>query len=358
MEFEITEGLNNIYIANYNSGEYLCCKTPVCIKWLEYDASGYLIVLPYDKTYRESIFTQLREKLYQDFTNSDKELYSVLQPLLKQLSNGKYYFKFYNENNEDNPINLSNVETSWFYSVDEIENFIAKPYTDPTGRSTIFYSDSIQEPYDYINSWDEVVATIPSQSLTKERIKFFEDEIKNGKRPFAILLYREDTNFVLDGHHKLRAYYNLGIVPPLVVISAPDSSKQIEFHNKCVVPDMKYLNNNMYKPHMEYFLNSFFNATSNTILGTIKKKDLLLFNTLSETYNNFKDKEEKEKALRRKNHEREEKKRKALFDKEQKEFEKRNASDINSKNLTRKEALRVIVIILLALLLILSLTGF
>jgi antitoxin component YwqK of YwqJK toxin-antitoxin module len=70
------------------------------------------------------------------------------------------------------------------------------------------------------------VATRPSSEINSDRVKFFEDEIKAGKRPFVIFMtayfqssYDYSNDFVLDGHHKLYAYQNLGIEPPRVTIT-------------------------------------------------------------------------------------------------------------------------------------------
>jgi hypothetical protein len=81
-----------------------------------------------------------------------------------------------------------------------------------------------------------LVAAEPKESLDWKRIAFFENEIANGKRPFAIihnaayLTNGEDAdwiseNYIIDGHHKLYAYRNLNIHPSLAVIYKEYESK-------------------------------------------------------------------------------------------------------------------------------------
>ena len=71
------------------------------------------------------------------------------------------------------------------------------------------------------------------ESLDQKRISYYENSIRNGERPKVIVLrnkfiYDEEiygkgfidysANYVLDGHHKLVAYRNLGVCPDLIQI--------------------------------------------------------------------------------------------------------------------------------------------
>ncbi len=114
----------------------------------------------------------------------------------------------------------------------------------------IFYTDTsvdllnIKTKYKYIGDVDKrrlidkttygfypftedcFVATQPKEKLNSKRINYFKKEIKAGKRPF-VLVYRDDydpindfmsQNYLLDGHHKLMAYQELGIAPPIASV--------------------------------------------------------------------------------------------------------------------------------------------
>ncbi len=58
-------------------------------------------------------------------------------------------------------------------------------------------------------------------------IEEYEIPIKNGDRPQIILLKAVESciHFLLDGHHKLMAYINLGIKPSCILISKIDNYK-------------------------------------------------------------------------------------------------------------------------------------
>lgn len=81
----------------------------------------------------------------------------------------------------------------------------------------------------------QLMFTQPFENLDFERIKYYENKILSGERPLAIALrvkrtaqddedsYQDTdfntTKYVLDGHHKLVAYKNLGINPSYIVIN-------------------------------------------------------------------------------------------------------------------------------------------
>ncbi len=72
-------------------------------------------------------------------------------------------------------------------------------------------------------STDEQIDLIPTQAvqnLLSERIAHFEESIKKGCRPVVFIagVSNLDFAFVLDGHHKLRAYEKLQTLPSVVFI--------------------------------------------------------------------------------------------------------------------------------------------
>lgn len=87
------------------------------------------------------------------------------------------------------------------------------------------------------------LATQPKEEINLERVKQFENKISNGARPFAIVyncsfpdirLNNENSKtdysissdyFILDGHHKLLAYQNLKMFPPIASLTFLPKSK-------------------------------------------------------------------------------------------------------------------------------------
>jgi len=80
--------------------------------------------------------------------------------------------------------------------------------------------------------------TQPTEKLDADRIVYYEDQIKQGVRPIAVVYgYLVKTthatlsvqNFILDGHHKLLAYEHLKMQPALLRIEKLyGSEKEIE----------------------------------------------------------------------------------------------------------------------------------
>ncbi|MBC7805655.1 MAG: hypothetical protein H7145_05835 [Akkermansiaceae bacterium] len=70
-----------------------------------------------------------------------------------------------------------------------------------------------------------LVATQPDETLDDARIAHFWYAIEEGKRPFAITATTGDAmcEFVLDGHHKMRAYAHAGVDPWRLCITRSSS---------------------------------------------------------------------------------------------------------------------------------------
>jgi hypothetical protein len=65
-----------------------------------------------------------------------------------------------------------------------------------------------------------LVATRPSDRMDPARIEHYRAAIRGGARPLPLVIRVAEgrTSFVLDGHHKLRAYRSLGVPAALVSI--------------------------------------------------------------------------------------------------------------------------------------------
>lgn len=75
--------------------------------------------------------------------------------------------------------------------------------------------------------YNTIIALQRLNSLNSERIKYFENIIKKGKKPVLITFSLMDNSneFIIDGHHKAYAYKNLGIMPQILHIMKFDNSK-------------------------------------------------------------------------------------------------------------------------------------
>lgn len=86
-------------------------------------------------------------------------------------------------------------------------------------------------PTDYYGGDNPIITTFPPEELSEARVAHYEELIRQGERPLGIALgCQDDFNydqlshsiFLLDGHHKLKAYERLRITPPLLVIARLD----------------------------------------------------------------------------------------------------------------------------------------
>ena len=120
----------------------------------------------------------------------------------------------------------------------------------------------------------QLMFTQPFESLDHKRIKYYEDKIRNGEKPLSIAIrvktaiqddedsYQDtdynSTKYILDGHHKLVAYQNLGINPNYILINRTQNYIN-ELYDESSLP--------MLEPYLFYY--QIENIISNG-LGSIK----------------------------------------------------------------------------------------
>lgn len=85
-----------------------------------------------------------------------------------------------------------------------------------------------------------VYFTQPSDLLNSERIQFYEKQIQSGIRPAVLALRAYEELFIIDGHHKISAYKNLGLLSELVVVGV--GRNDLDRGKIPVEEEMKYLN--------------------------------------------------------------------------------------------------------------------
>ncbi|WPC43404.1 hypothetical protein [Clostridium sp. JS66] len=258
MEFKITEGLNMISIGLGEIGSYLNFHNPISVTW--YDCSGsvgkYLCLLPYNKNYRKELRNRIIDSLNGDFSDNIEGLHEILKPLFQLFPNGNYSLNFYNSSEKaffayktsnDNYSNVHYEDWKIIFSEKDtdIENtekiktsyekyLIEKAKNNGFVPSILEYSTSGF----YDGYYKALIATQPFSEINKERVAYFEKEIKKGNRPAAIIYNcylkeqdDESADFVLDGHHKLLAYQNLKIHPPIIEIKyLPQSRDEVYFN--------------------------------------------------------------------------------------------------------------------------------
>lgn len=257
MKFTIENGNNICSIGVSGIGSYIRFNYPLTVVW--HDCRGsigkYFCVLPYNEEYRSAVQKKIHENLNEDFTNNIQGLYKVLQPLFPIFKNGNYTMQFYNNNEKEffeYKSSIDNFEKSRYEDLEVVfpneitdirntNNVIEnhKQFLKEVKKSKEFYPSNLLEysTSGIYNGIESLYATQPQQNIDESRVKYFENIIKNGARPFAIIFnaYFDindyySSNFILDGHHKLLAYKKLGIYPPLATITySPENIDEVEF---------------------------------------------------------------------------------------------------------------------------------
>lgn len=256
-KFTIENGTNICSIGMSNIGSYIKFKEPLGMVWADNCGSvgKYFCVLPYNEEYRITMRDKINNSLNHDFTDDIEALYEILQPLFPIFRNGDYSLCFYANKKKEffqyqtssdhfanthfnklevlfprRTTNLLNVETiKNEHRVFLKENKISKKY---------YPSNILEYTTDGIyDGWHAFFATQPRENIDQDRVRYFEEKIRNGEKPFAIIFNAcldsedfESSYYILDGHHKLLAYQNLDICPPLALLThLPNNIDETEF---------------------------------------------------------------------------------------------------------------------------------
>lgn len=231
MNFEIKEGPNLLsigYEPGYYSESLTIGNSPVLFLWDDCDDLGdeNLVLLPVDNESKHLINNKLKGiDLDADYTDRIGDLFDILQPLLQVLKNGKYHIDFsIHKIYKDSGLIAAFAEER--IDNEDVEKEIRK-YDDKL-RQNIIYDYTFHDAYRGTHRFNEheqpFVAWKSKEEININLIKHYEILISSGERPFAIIFtgkFLEDDyphEYILDGHHKLCAYKNLGIDPPCVVI--------------------------------------------------------------------------------------------------------------------------------------------
>jgi len=240
MKIENPNGIIKIRFDGFLSCLYI--KKPRAVDWSDCGGSvaRYFACLPFDEFDRE---------LQSEIENRISSIQSIEElkesGFLDLLETGEYEFELW----ENKPTSLifntnllnSNSIIHWWHKKEIGKHRGARPYSlnsfYPYGRQLMF--------------------TQPFESLNHKRIKFYEEKIKNGKKPLSIALrvrigkqddedsYQDtsynSTKYILDGHHKLVAYQNLKINPNYILINRTQNSIDEEYDESSLPNLIPYL---------------------------------------------------------------------------------------------------------------------
>lgn len=298
--FQNHKGLKLISIGLSEIGNYFYFKQPIITVW--YDCTGsvgkLLSVLPHSEEYRKEVRDRLISNLNEDYTNRHTELKEIIDPLLHAFPAGEYSINFLSGNREQftgDSLLAGNHRFFWEMifgnAIDlqekELKRKEYQDYINEHKQSLGYVPGSLTEFttngfYDGQNL--SFVATQPASQINEEQVKYFEEQISKGERPFAIifncffeqLVRGEDgfisdhslnsDNYIIDGHHKLKAYHNLQLIPPVVEITwHPKTRDEITFN-------IEELIEVLYPWNIEHILKNWDNKEQ-YIIPYLEKKD-------------------------------------------------------------------------------------
>lgn len=297
IRFQNTKGLNLISIRLSEIGSYFHFKQPLVTAWWDNSPTvvKLLSVLPYSPAYRAEVRQRLHSNLNEDYSNRLPELKELIDPLLQLFPAGEYGLQFITASWKKPP------ETNYVYrdwelafanAIDlELQELKLKEHQD------LLLANKQDQWQDIANKlWRQTtnafydgdsysfVATMPASEINEERVKYFEEQITRGERPFAIIFnchYEQQTirengdilehslisdNFIIDGHHKMKAYYNLNIFPRFVQIThCPKTRDEITFNIEDLIEAL-------YPWHTEFIL-KYWRQKEQYIKPYLEKKD-------------------------------------------------------------------------------------
>lgn len=225
-EFLIENGQNIIQVMQYDFHCCLIIDMVLFVNWPVSNGGDGLYYSVYSKEIgekRNKLTSILNKSLLNDLND---DIFREMNTFLKLFSNGRYEV-FIGENQ------LTRTNLHW-----EID------FEYPTSTPIIERHKCLVPDYPFEN--EHIFSTKRNSTLDSEHVDYYKSMIKDGQRP-KILTYRAEgedgTNsptLLLDGHHKTKAYLELGIDIPYVHITkwnTKNSDQRIEMlsHSKPIM---------------------------------------------------------------------------------------------------------------------------
>ncbi|WP_299764289.1 hypothetical protein [uncultured Dokdonia sp.] len=253
MNFKIEDGKNIISVELNSIVNYFRYNDdPLSIVWKEIHQESedvYFTSLAFNLKYRNEVEKKLQLIDFNtDYAENIKDLHSQLKSLFQLFKNGNYSMGFVKDaqygvyrNSKEIRYKSFHIVFNKMISAIQITDKIKKKYKEyiketknenQHKESILEYSSVTLGGFWEIDTYGECFfSTIPYNNINHKRIKHYVNKINKGERPFAII-YSEDNNtmesgdcpyYILDGHHKLLAYRNVGIAPNIIFITRQEN---------------------------------------------------------------------------------------------------------------------------------------
>lgn len=226
MKTLVTEGQNIIKILSDGFASCLIIEKALTVNWPDCRGSvgEYYSISNYSSEERQQLTIELNNVL---INGSDEQILNSIIIFLNLFTNGEYEIG----------ITELDKETSSFFHLNQVL------YSESVPENERFSGSFYPYPYENLNYF----FTIPDNSLNSERIDFYIDQIKNGARPKIIVFEsfnlknsEYSSNYIIDGHHKLKAYLKLDInIPAVSILKFENETNQTEELLNSVHPILK-----------------------------------------------------------------------------------------------------------------------
>ncbi len=240
------EGTGAVQIKSFPLGDYLYCNGPNVITW--YDCRGsiakYVGLLRETQYIKSKLIERLRAQFNSGEHSSDlNSLYVDIALFCQMFPKGQIKVSIFNQKKK----RTKSVDEKHIKYNDWNIGFpdqIQKELESKEAEKYASYFTSQLEAHDSVSGdlvdmttssfydgySDHLIFTQNEKDLNRQRIEHYKRVIQDGKRPIC-LVYTSDVSthynhYLIDGHHKAMAYYELEIKPLIIEISQQTLTSQ------------------------------------------------------------------------------------------------------------------------------------
>lgn len=178
-------------------------EQPVAVVWdVAHDSAHQYFVRAYDTASVDEKLRRHRE-LLTETVDPHLPLQDQFRPILQLFPSGNYTLIFEpGMDLDDDPLPSQDVKELWS----------SWRFMDWAGLHHVAAGEGL------------LLGSRPREFLDARRIRFYEDQIRDGARPIVVMAgaLDSDTAFIVDGHHKMEAYRRLRKSPGALFILAEE----------------------------------------------------------------------------------------------------------------------------------------
>lgn len=230
-EIEISNGQHIIDIIFNNFASCLVVKKAIAVNWPDCAGSigEYYAVSGHTAEERSFYTRHINHALS---TGSDAEQLESIRDFLHLFADGTYSVTKYSADSNTIEFVTSNPTAYHAYSQDHIPPSWLYPH-EPGKTDYLFFS-------------------ITNEKIDNDRVEYYCELIRRGGKPtvltfesFHMASFGSSWKYVLDGHHKIKAYVRLGVPIPFISITkleeSPNTTPALLFNARTILNEDSYM---------------------------------------------------------------------------------------------------------------------